>query len=169
MKNLFILLLVTVFGSHALQHNLFYGSCVYDNNTVPIYTQVISLDNPHPIVATTPKPTRGWFNWLPNLSFRRRSPSPPVTQGTVINTTVVFPPAVSHWAFVAWTLTVASDSWFHSNLASIWIDWHIRNADINTQRAIRLRVFTVSNSTVLTFLYYIPCFIAVFFSEDFLI
>lgn len=85
---------VTIYGYNALQHNLFYGNCARDNNTVPIYTQVVIMDNPT-AVYTPSKPVRRWYDWF---SFSRKSKTTtpaPILSGKVINTTVVFPPHVS--------------------------------------------------------------------------
>ncbi|XP_055318189.1 uncharacterized protein LOC129576713 [Sitodiplosis mosellana] len=95
-KNLVVFLLcaVTIYGCNALQHNLFYGNCVLDNNTVPIYTQVVLMDNPY-AVHTPAKPVRRWYDWFSKLSFRRKTtttPAPSIVSGKVINATVVFPP-----------------------------------------------------------------------------
>lgn len=94
------LCVVTIYGCNAIQHNLFYGNCAYDNNTIPMYTQVVLLDNPT-AVHTPSKPARRWYDWFSN-PFRRRSKSSaktttavPIVSGKVINTTVVFPPHVS--------------------------------------------------------------------------
>lgn len=99
MKNLLVFSLIYcaifVYGLEPVQHNLFYGSCAHDNDTVPIYTQVIVMDNPGG--AHAPKPTR-WFDWFKNLSFRKKHAENGAAAGAaghIINTTVVFPPVVS--------------------------------------------------------------------------
>lgn len=96
MKNFWISLLVfcglTAYSSYAIQHNLFYGHCAYDNNTVPIYTQMIAMDNPSSNQVTS-KPVRRWYDSFTSL-FRQRTTTPaPI--GNIINATVVFPPPVS--------------------------------------------------------------------------
>lgn len=85
---------------NALQHNLFYGNCVYDNNTMPIYTQLVTMDNLRPPTAVRP---RRWYDYVLH-PFRRHSTTPSPTSsppsasfrhGNIINTTIVYPPHVS--------------------------------------------------------------------------
>lgn len=101
MKNLLVFSIIccviVVYGSQPVQHNLFYGSCAPDNETIPIYTQVIIMDNSNDVHAVA-KPTRKWYNWFSNISFGHRrttTTAAPNTSGKVINATVVFPPLVS--------------------------------------------------------------------------
>lgn len=102
MRNLVVVLLlaVTIYGCNAvIPHDLFYGNCAQDNNTVPIYTQVVIMDNPTAVHAQ-PKPARRWYDWFSRFSFRRKNTTTTTTAaphvaGKVINATVVFPPPVS--------------------------------------------------------------------------
>lgn len=82
----------------AQQHNLYFGNCIYDNNTMPIYSHVISMEN-HRHVRFNPKPVRGFFKKYFTDVFRRpktttTTPAPILT-GEILKTTVVFPPNVS--------------------------------------------------------------------------
>lgn len=84
-----------VYESHALQHNLFYGNCAHDNDTIPIYTQEVIMDNPA-AVHIPAKPAKKWYSWFSNISFRRHATIPkPIFTGKTINTTIIFPPVVS--------------------------------------------------------------------------
>lgn len=95
MKYLLVVFLcaITIYGCHTYQHNLYYGNCANDNDTVPIYTQVIIMDNPD-AVRTPSRPSRRWFDIF---SLRRRATTTPapIFSGKVINATVTFPPTVS--------------------------------------------------------------------------
>lgn len=97
MTHVWIVLLMFGIGQmsdhcNALQHNLFYGDCTFDNNTITIYTQVVKMDN---LQLARAKKSRGWFGFIAN-PFRRRTPPPSsFGQGNAINTTVAYPPHVS--------------------------------------------------------------------------
>lgn len=103
MKHLWIIILV-IFGigqivehCNALQHNLFYGNCAFDNNTMPIYTQVVSMENLRPPSAEKP---RKWYDYILHPFGRRTTPPPQPPSfghGSTINTTIVYPPLVSHY------------------------------------------------------------------------
>lgn len=109
MKHLWIVLLA-IFGighiadyCNALQNNLYYGHCAFDNNTMQIYTQVVMMDNvppSPPAPASTPaqKP-RKWYDYILH-PFKRRATTtspPPTSFGNrnIINATITFPPLVS--------------------------------------------------------------------------
>lgn len=98
MKNLVVLFLciVTIYGfqpRHPAKHNFSYGNCVKDNNTVPIYTQVVFMDNPHVVPTPSKPPQRHWYDFF---SFRRKATTAaPIASVQIINATVVFPPRVS--------------------------------------------------------------------------
>lgn len=81
---------------NALQHNLFYGNCAYDNNTMPIYTQVVTMENQRPPTAEKP---RKWYDYILHPFGRRTTPPPPPPpsfgHGSSLNTTIVYPPFVS--------------------------------------------------------------------------
>lgn len=86
---------LTIYDASAVQHNLFYGNCVYDNNTVPIYKQVVIMENPSAVHVPS-KPIRRWYDWFSNIPLRRRAiTSAPIVSGKVIDATVVYPPHVS--------------------------------------------------------------------------
>jgi len=97
MRNFVVIFLcvISIYGCNTLQHNLFYGNCAYDNNTIPMYTQVIIMDNPT-AVHTQSRPVRRWYDWFSNMSFRRKATTTttatPIVSGKIINETVVFPP-----------------------------------------------------------------------------
>lgn len=99
MKHLWIILVSFGIGQivnrcNALQHNLFYGDCAYDNNTMPIYTQLVSMENHRPPAV---RPTRKWYDLIVH-PFRHHKTTPPassVVPGSTINTTVVYPPLVN--------------------------------------------------------------------------
>ncbi|XP_031640095.1 uncharacterized protein LOC116352032 [Contarinia nasturtii] len=100
MKSLLLSMLfccgLIIYDSSAVQHNLFYGNCSRTaHELVPIYTQVITMNNPHAIHMPS-RPVRRWYNWLSNISFRRRptttsTPPPPIVSGKVINASVIYP------------------------------------------------------------------------------
>lgn len=74
-------------------HNLYYGYCTRDNNTLPIFTQVIIMEN-HEIGEVPPKATSTsgrLFGWIPKFSSRQHSK----LNKKRINTTIVYPPCVS--------------------------------------------------------------------------
>lgn len=89
---------------NALQNNLYYGNCRFDNNTMQIFTQVVVMDNPPPRPSpSTPVPaqkTRKWYDYI--FHPFKRSPTtttPPPTSsfgyGNIVNSTITFPPLVS--------------------------------------------------------------------------
>lgn len=93
MKNIFVILLVCVSFScsHALEHNLFYGNCVHDDQTIQLYSQVIMMNNSNTIQNSKP---RKWYDWF---SFNRKPTPSPRFSRKVINATIQFPPAVSRF------------------------------------------------------------------------
>lgn len=106
MKNAIIIVLLvilcglTAYQTYALQHNLFYGNCAYDNNTVPIYTQLIHMDNPSHVA----KPVRRWYDFILRNPFRRHeTTAAPKVPPKSVNTTIIFPPPVSfsHILFIS--------------------------------------------------------------------
>lgn len=104
MKNIWISLLVfcglTAYSSYAIQHNLFYGHCTYDNSTIPIYTQVIAMDNPSTNQVESKPVQKRWYDFLTSPFHRSATTTPaPIVNRNVINSTVVFPLAVSFCIF----------------------------------------------------------------------
>lgn len=112
MKHLWIVLLAILGFGHiadycnALQNNLYYGNCAFDNNTMQIYTQVVVMDNtpPFPPATTSPAPAqkqRKWYDYILHPFKRRAANTPPPAQptpfghGIILNATITFPPLVS--------------------------------------------------------------------------
>lgn len=99
MDNIWISCLVicglTAYSSFAFQHNLLYGQCSNDNNTILIYTQNIAMENSN-ASQIVPKPNKKWYHFFTS-PFRgsESTKSSLNTTMNVINTTVEFPPAVS--------------------------------------------------------------------------
>lgn len=107
MKHLWIALVIFIIGQSAdrcdaLQNNLFYGNCAFDNNTMQIYTQVVVMDN---VLSPRPPPSpaqksRKWYDYILHPFQRRKPTSPPsppstVGHGNIINTTITYPQIVS--------------------------------------------------------------------------
>lgn len=96
MKNLFVLLLVCVAicYSRALEHNLFYGNCVHDDQTIQLYSQIVMMNNSNTIQNSK---SRKWYDWF---SFNRKTTPSPRFSRKVINATIQFPPAVSRFHLI---------------------------------------------------------------------
>lgn len=112
MKHLWIVILVIFaigqLADHcdALQNNLYYGNCAFDNNTLQVYTQVVVMDNQRQPIPSSPTPApaqkpRKWYDYILHPFQRRTTTSPPPQppapfgQGNIINATVTYPPQVS--------------------------------------------------------------------------
>lgn len=90
---------VFVWTINSQSHNVFYGSCGFNNASETIYSEVVSLRNNNTAQANK-KENRRWF---PRFSFflpwRHNSSKknvPPINSGqNLINATFYFPPFVS--------------------------------------------------------------------------